>query len=62
MNQEWLFILRRRNNAPLLLSNAPRKNDSSLQCKRILGGQKFVHIRIVVAAIFDFMTEEDWRE
>ena len=41
-----------------LLSNAPRKNDS-LQCKRILGGQKLVHFRIVVITIFDVMTEED---
>ena len=30
----------------------------SLQCRRILGGRKLVHIRIVVAAIFDFMTEK----
>ena len=32
----------------------------SLQC--ILGGRNLVHIRIVVAAIFDFLTEEDWGE
>ena len=25
-----------------------------------MGGGKLVHVRIVVAAIFDFMTEEDW--
>lgn len=27
------------------------------QCRRILSGRKFVHVRIVVSAIFDFMTE-----
>ena len=25
-----------------------------------MGGGKLVHVGIVVAAIFDFMTEEDW--
>ena len=35
---------------------------SSLQCRRILGGRKLVHVRIIVAAIFDFMTEVDWEE
>ena len=35
-------------------------NGESLQCRRILGGKNLVHVRIVVAAIFDFMTEEDW--
>ena len=34
----------------------------SLQCRRILGGQNLVCVRIVVAAIFDFMTVEDWGE
>ena len=35
----------------------------SLQCRRILGGRKLlVYVRIVVTAIFDFMTEEDYRE
>ena len=35
----------------------------SLQCKRILGGRNLVRVRnIVVAAIFDFMTVEDWGE
>ena len=35
----------------------------SLQCRRILGGGNLVRIRsIVVAAIFDFMTVEDWGE
>ena len=35
----------------------------SLQCRRILGGRNLVRVRnIVVAAIFDFMTEEDWGE
>ena len=39
------------------------KNTSarSLQCRRILGGRNLVRVRnIVVAAIFDFMTVEDW--
>ena len=36
---------------------------SGLQCRGILRGRKlFVYVRIVVAAIFDFMTEEDWGE
>ena len=36
---------------------------SSLQCRRILGGRKLLlYVRIVVTAIFDFMTEEDWGE
>ena len=35
----------------------------SLQCRRILGGRNLVRVRnIVVAAIFDFMTVEDWEE
>ena len=35
----------------------------SLQCRRILGGWNLVRVRnVVVAAIFDFMTEEDWGE
>ena len=35
----------------------------SLQCRRILGGRKLlVYVHIVVTAIFDFMTEEDWGE
>ena len=36
----------------------------SPQCRRILGGWNIVRVRInvVVAAIFDFMTEEDWGE
>ena len=29
---------------------------------RILGGRKLVSVRTVVAAIFDFMTVEDWGE
>ena len=28
----------------------------------ILGGRKVIYVRIVLAAIFDFMTEEDWGE
>ena len=36
---------------------------ASLQCRRILGGRNLVRVRdIVVAAIFDFMTVEDWGE
>ena len=35
----------------------------SLHCRRILGGRKLlVYGRIVVAAIFDFKTEEAWGE
>ena len=34
-----------------------------LQCRRILGGRNLVRARnIVAAAIFDFMTVEDWGE
>ena len=36
--------------------------NNSVQCRRILGERKLVYVRIVVAAIFDFMTEEDWGE
>ena len=35
----------------------------SLQFRRILGGRNLVRVRnIVVAAIFDLMTVEDWGE
>ena len=35
----------------------------SLQCRRILGERNLVRVRnIVVVAIFDFMTVEDWGE
>ena len=34
----------------------------SLQCKRILNRRNLVRVRIAVAAIFDFMTVEDWGE
>ena len=35
----------------------------SLHCRRILGGRNLVRVRnVVVAAIFDFMTVEDWGE
>ena len=38
-------------------------NDASLHCRRILGGRNLVRVRnVVVAAIFDFMTVEDWGE
>ena len=37
--------------------------NSSLQCRRILGGQNLVRVcNTVVAAIFGFMTVEDWGE
>ena len=40
-----------------------RDHNLSLQCRRILGGRNLVRVRnIVVAAIFDFMTVEDWGE
>ena len=43
-----------------LLKMRPRY---SLQCRRILGGRNLDRVRdIVVAAIFDFMTVEDWGE
>ena len=48
-----------------ILCNYPRKRKdiSSLQCRRILGGRNLVRVRnIVVASIFDFMTVEDWGE
>ena len=33
----------------------------SLQCRRILGGRSLVRVRnIIVAAIFDFLSVEDW--
>ena len=36
---------------------------ASLQYRRILGGRNLARVRnIVVAAIFDFMTVEDWGE
>ena len=35
----------------------------SLHCRRILGGRNLVRVRnIVVAAVFDFTTVEDWGE
>ena len=37
-------------------------NINRLQCRRILGGRKLVHIRIVIGAIFHFMVEEDYGE
>ena len=40
----------------------PVNTEGSLQCRRVLGGRKLIHVRIVVATIFDFMTEEDWGE
>ena len=41
----------------------PSPLQSSLQCRRILDARNLVRVRnIVVAAIFDFMTVEDWGE
>ena len=41
----------------------PSPLQSSLQCRCILGARNLVRVRnIVVAAIFDFMTVEDWGE
>ena len=45
-----------------IISFSVLPNYLSLQCGRILGGRNLVRIRIVVAAIFDFMTVEDWGE
>ena len=39
-----------------------REVSSSLHGRRILGGRNLVHVRIVVATVFDFMTEKDWGE
>ena len=45
------------------LSVDVRGGRNSLQCRRILAGRNLVRVRdIVVAAIFDFMTVEDWGE
>ena len=45
-----------------IISFSVLPNYLSLQCGRILGGRNLVRIRIVVAAIFDFLTVEDWGE
>ena len=38
-------------------------NDTILACSGILGGRNLVRVRhVVVSAIFDFMTVEDWGE
>ena len=45
------------------IKNLCGKAKASLQCRRILGWRNLVRVRnIVVAAIFDFMTVEDWGE
>ena len=44
----------------LLVKVAVNGKKASLQCRRILGGRNLVRVRIVVAAIFDFMTVE-WK-
>ena len=45
----------------LVESMSTEREVSGLQCRGILRGRKLlVYVRIVVAAIFDFMTEEDW--
>ena len=43
-------------------STASEPGLSSLHCRRILDGRKLVRVRIIVAPIFDFMTEVDWGE
>ena len=45
-----------------IISFSVLPNYLSLHCGHILGGRNLVRIRIVVAAIFDFMTVEDWGE
>ena len=54
----------RRNNQSLMRQTVLFKIIiSSLQCRRILGGRNLVRVHnVVVAAIFDFMTVEDWGE
>ena len=43
--------------------NKKNRKIGSLQCRGILGGRNLVCVRnIVVVAIFDFMTVEDWGE
>ena len=50
-----------KNNAKIVDTYLPGM--PSLQYRRILGGRNLVRVRnIVVAAIFDFMTVEDWGE
>ena len=53
--------------AEFRLNKYKKKNKNlfvnSLQCRHILGWRNLVRVRnIVVAAIFDFMTVEDWGE
>ena len=46
-----------------IVSSTPRLGCKDEQCRRILGGRNLSRVRnIVVAAIFDFMTVEDWGE
>ena len=46
-----------------LINDAYGMRIFSLQCRLILGGRNLVRVRnILVAAIFDFMTLEDWGE
>ena len=42
--------------------HSPNQGLPSLQYRRILGGRNLVRVRIDVAAIFDFVTVEDWEE
>ena len=44
----------------LLVKVAVNGNKVSLQSLRILGGRNLVRVRIVVVAVFDFMTVEDF--
>ena len=47
----------------VFLANVLFNVSRSLQCRRILGGRNLVRVgNVVVAAIFDFMTVEDWGE
>ena len=46
-----------------MIGGVTRHMLSSLHCRRILGGRNFVRVRnVVVAAIFDLTTVEDWGE
>ena len=46
-----------------IVSSTPRLGCKDEQCRRILGGRNLSRVRnIAVAAIFDFMIVEDWRE
>ena len=47
----------------VFLANVLFNVSRSVQCRRILGGRNLVRVRnVVIAAIFDFLTVEDWGE